>query len=103
VWALAAGPTGGWLASAGDDGTVRLWDPATGAPLATLVGSADGWAALLPDGSYKLSGDPGGLWWVAGLCRFEPRELDNLAQFVSSVRRLPDDALIDDVLIDHVR
>jgi WD40 repeat protein len=97
VWALAADPTGGWLASAGDDGTVRLWDPTTGAPLATLVGSADGWAALLPDGSYKLSGDPGGLWWVAGLCRFEPRELDNLAQFVSSVRRLPDDALIDHV------
>ena len=64
--------------------------PTTGATLATLVGSADGWAALLPDGSYKLSGDPGGLWWVAGLCRFEPRELDNLAQFVSSVRRLPD-------------
>ena len=52
--------------------------PTAGAPLATLVGSADGWAALLPDGSYKLSGDPGGLWWVAGLSRFEPRELDNL-------------------------
>ncbi len=52
--------------------------PTTGAPLATLVGSADGWAALLPDGSYQLSGDPGGLWSVAGLSRFEPRELDNL-------------------------
>ena len=94
---------GALLATGHRDGTVRLWDPTTGAPLATLVSSADGWAALLPDGSYKLSGDPGDLWWVAGLCRFEPRELDNLAQFVSSVRRLPDDAPIDDALIDHVR
>ena len=68
-----------------------------------LVGLGGRLGRAAPDGSYKLSGDRGGLWWVAGLCRFEPRELDNLAQFVSSVRRLPDDALIDDVLIDHVR
>jgi len=36
---------GALLATGHRDGTVRLWDPTTGAPLATLVGSADGWAA----------------------------------------------------------
>ena len=29
--AVAFAPDGTWLASAGDDGSVRIWDPATGA------------------------------------------------------------------------
>jgi WD40 repeat protein len=36
VWALAADPAGHWLASAGDDGTVRLWDPIAGTSVAGL-------------------------------------------------------------------
>jgi hypothetical protein len=32
---------------------------------------------LLPDGRYKLHGDPGDtLWWAIKLCRFAPGELD---------------------------
>ena len=28
--AVAIAPDGAWLASVGDDGSVRIWDPATG-------------------------------------------------------------------------
>jgi WD40 repeat protein len=34
--ALAVPPHGGWLASASTDGTLRLWDPATGRGAAVL-------------------------------------------------------------------
>ncbi|MGI9000835.1 MAG: NB-ARC domain-containing protein [Pseudonocardia sp.] len=36
VQALAVAPDGSWLASAGSDATVRIWDPATGRPIASL-------------------------------------------------------------------
>ncbi|MGH3697805.1 MAG: NACHT domain-containing protein [Pseudonocardiaceae bacterium] len=94
VLALAADPTGHWLASAGDDQTVRLWDPTTGALLATVVGSEEGWAVLFPDGSYKLRGQPAGLWWAIGLCRFDPADLPDIAPYQPQLRKLPDDALI---------
>ena len=85
--AVSYSPEGDLLASGGDDATVRLWDPDTGAERAVLVRMAAGWAALLPDGSYKLEGDPdGSFWWAVKTCRFEPGELD---PYDPRVRRLP--------------
>ncbi|MGH3821396.1 MAG: hypothetical protein ACRDRA_00895 [Pseudonocardiaceae bacterium] len=85
-------PDGTLLASA-SDATVRLWDPATGVLRATLLAlEAGGYAVLLPDGSYKLDGDPGrSLWWAIKLCRFAPGELD---PYDPTIRRLSADAPI---------
>jgi WD40 repeat protein len=83
---------GRFLATATDTGTARIWDaggePATTTPVVTLVALAgDGYAALLPDGRYKLGGDTGDrLWWLDGLRRLGPGELDGSA---GGPRRLP--------------
>jgi serine/threonine protein kinase len=52
VWAVAFNPAGDTLAMAIDDGTVKLWDPATGRVRATLAGHRGPvWAvAFSPDG-----------------------------------------------------
>ena len=62
VPALAVAPDGTWLASAGDDDTVRIWDPHTGQTRHTLTGHTDAVQALAvaPDGSWLASaGDDG--------------------------------------------
>lgn len=83
---------GRYLATATDTGTSRIWDtgagPVTTVPAVTLVALAgDGYAALLPDGRYKLSGEAGNrLWWLDGLHRLGPDELDASRR---APRRLP--------------
>ena len=75
---MAFSPDGHTLATASEDRTVRLWNPATGASLAVLASAPDGWIAYTPEGRYKLAGRVGvdTFWYVIGLCRFAPGELD---------------------------
>ncbi len=77
------------LASGSLDNTVRLWDVASGECLAILAHLPEGWVAYTPAGRYKLGGDIFGRFWhVAGLCRFEPGELD---PYLPSPLRVADD------------
>jgi WD40 repeat protein len=61
VYAVAIAPDGTWLATASADGTIRIWDPATGArvassrvagPLAHLEWSRETLAAAGAFGPY---------------------------------------------------
>ena len=54
-------PDGSWLATGGYDGTVRIWDAATGQERATLTGHAGGVraVAVAPDGSWLAAGGSG--------------------------------------------
>ncbi|WP_182885130.1 TIR domain-containing protein [Microbispora sp. H10885] len=86
VWSVAFHPSGDLLASGGDDGVVILWDVPGRRRRTTLLGLPEGWAAFSPDGLYKLEGDvTGQFWFVIGMCRFEPGELD---EYLPEVRRL---------------
>jgi hypothetical protein len=77
VNSVAFHPSGTRLASASKDGTIRLWNTKTGACLAVLLATPEGWAACAPEGRYKFGGDLArSFWQVIGLCRFEPGELD---------------------------
>jgi hypothetical protein len=57
VWALEVAPDGSWLASAGEGGEVRIWDPVTGTIRHTLIGHTRSVEALevAPDGSWLAS------------------------------------------------
>ena len=70
VAAVAVAPDGSWLASGGQDGTVRIWDVATGRERAILDGhtSVVTAVAVAPDGSWLASGGDDGtvrIWDVA--------------------------------------
>ncbi|MGH3718365.1 MAG: TIR domain-containing protein [Pseudonocardiaceae bacterium] len=88
VWSVTFSPSGDLLATGGDDGTTRLWSVTSDPPelRLTLLGLPEGWAALAPDGRYKLEGNVGGQFWnVINMCRFETGELDS---YLPEVRQL---------------
>jgi WD40 repeat protein/3',5'-cyclic AMP phosphodiesterase CpdA len=88
VWSVTFSPSGDSLATGSDDGTTRLWSITSDEPVArlTLLGLPEGWAALAPDGRYKLEGNVGGQFWnVINMCRFETGELDS---YLPEVRQL---------------
>lgn len=76
VSALAVDPNGAWLASAGEDGTVRVWNPATGkqtcqltahtGKIDSLVAAPDGsWLACAVDGRMATDDNSVRVWNVA--------------------------------------
>ncbi|MGH3871700.1 MAG: TIR domain-containing protein [Pseudonocardiaceae bacterium] len=88
VWSVTFNPAGDLLATGSDDGTTRLWSVDTEQPelRVTLLGLPEGWAALAPDGRYKLQGDVGGQFWHAiNMRRFETGELNH---YLPGVRHL---------------
>jgi WD40 repeat protein len=67
---VAAAADGSWLATAAEDGTVRVWDIATGRERALFKSPARSVAALAagPDGTWLASGGKGGtvrVWDIA--------------------------------------
>jgi hypothetical protein len=66
VWAVAIAPDSRWLATAGDDGTVRIWDVASGNHSAmTRVEQAVTACSWSPCGAALVVGGNGGLYQFA--------------------------------------
>ncbi len=93
VRAVVVAPDGSWLASAGADGTVRIWDGATGQERATLTGhTGEVWAvAVAPDGSWLATAGADGTVriWDAALGR-ERATLKGHTSRVRAVAVAPD-------------
>lgn len=77
VWSIAFSPDGGLLASASSDGTARIWDMATGAPVKVLEFPAEVVSvAFSPDGQTLavggLDGFPNAAIWTYSVSDWQP-------------------------------
>jgi WD40 repeat protein len=78
VFSVAYAPSGGLIASGGVDGTIKLWDEATGQERGTLRGHSVQVSALTfsPDGQALASVDAGSairLWEMSRVRELKPR------------------------------
>jgi hypothetical protein len=69
-----------------DDGSVRVWDAATGRELGALLPHG---VVVYSDGSYALSGEPDGeVWWSIGARRVELADLEPFGRGPEPLRPL---------------
>ncbi len=93
VWGVAWSPDGSQFATGSEDGTVRVWDAATGAELATLAGPGGEiyGVAWSPDGSLIAAGAADTIVWVWDAATGEVvARLEGHADVVRSVAWSPD-------------
>jgi WD40 repeat protein/serine/threonine protein kinase len=93
VRAVCWSPDGKWLTTGGKDGTVKVWEAASGRELRTLRGHADGVTSVSwsPDGKWLATGSYDGtakVWDAAG--GREPLTLKGHTDNVKSVSWSPD-------------
>jgi len=98
VRAVAFAPGGGVVVSGSEDGTVRLWDPATGRPVRVLTGHTGGVRAVAfapDDGLLATVGGRDGMvrLWDPASGR-QVRELPGHTDWVRAVVFAPDDGLL---------
>ena len=97
---MAVAPDGSWLASGGSDGTVRIWDAATGRERAALKGQANGplgtveAVAVAPDGSWLASGGRDGTVRIWDAATGQVRSLMRVDSDVRACAWLGSDALV---------
>jgi WD40 repeat protein len=95
---LAFGPEDKWLATVGNDGTVRFWNPSDGKLIASLLFAISGahyaWLAVTPDG--RFDGDP--RLFSKVLWRFSP-DLWDVMPAESFFNEFYSPGLLEDVLL----